>query len=289
MSQPQHPIYIISKGRAEYGPRTAHVLDRLGVPFRIVVETQEVDEYEKAGHTGRIIVLDQRYQDEYETCDDLGDTLPVGAGAARNFVKAHSREQGDSWHWVMDDNIRQFYRFHANRQIRVNDGSLLRFAEDFTKQYSNIAISGPEYYMFVPRKRKLAPVALNRRIFSCFLVRNEMPFTFRGRYNEDVIHSLDILRGGWMTMMWYFLLAQKLTTQTQRGGNTDQLYADGTRMKSNMARQVHPEYSRLTYRFGREHHKVNYAAAAKVNRLVRDPDVPQAVAPTLELVERRAA
>jgi hypothetical protein len=44
-SQPRYPIFIISKGRAQYGPLTAKVLRELGVPFYLMVEPQEYDKY----------------------------------------------------------------------------------------------------------------------------------------------------------------------------------------------------------------------------------------------------
>ena len=43
---PKYPIYIISKGRAE-SRLTSKALERLKVPYRIVIEPQEYDEYAK--------------------------------------------------------------------------------------------------------------------------------------------------------------------------------------------------------------------------------------------------
>ena len=44
MMKPKYPIYIISKGRFENGLRlTQELLERLGVPYRMVVEDSEFD------------------------------------------------------------------------------------------------------------------------------------------------------------------------------------------------------------------------------------------------------
>lgn len=42
--RPQFPIFIPSRGRAKTG-KTAHVLRANGLPFTLVVEPQEVEEY----------------------------------------------------------------------------------------------------------------------------------------------------------------------------------------------------------------------------------------------------
>ena len=43
---PKHPVYIISKGRFERR-QTSKTLESMRVPYRIVVEPSEYDEYAK--------------------------------------------------------------------------------------------------------------------------------------------------------------------------------------------------------------------------------------------------
>ena len=186
----------------------------------------------------------------------------------------------------MDDNIRSFVYGHTNEQIRVHDGALLRFAEDFTAQYQNVLLAGPQYDMFVPRKDKIHQFQVNGRIFSCSLIRNDSPFRWRGRYNEDVIMTLDVLTGGYMTILFYFLLQEKMWTQQMKGGNTDEFYdAEGTKAKSELLKRVYPQFAQLKWKFQRHHHDVDYKAAATSRRLVRRPDAVPVVAPVL--VKRR--
>ena len=46
MIKPKYPIYIISKGRFENGLRlTQEMLEKYGVPYRMVVEDSEFDAY----------------------------------------------------------------------------------------------------------------------------------------------------------------------------------------------------------------------------------------------------
>ena len=86
---PKYPLYIVSKGRAD-SRLTSKALEKMNVPYSIVIEEQEYDDYAKVIDEKKILVLDKKYQDEYDTCDDLGNTKSKGPGAARNFVWEHS-------------------------------------------------------------------------------------------------------------------------------------------------------------------------------------------------------
>jgi hypothetical protein len=126
-------------------------------------------------------------------------------------------------------------------------------------RFENVAMAGPNYYTFVPDKQKRLPLTLNTRIYSCNLIRNDVPFRWRGRYNEDTCLSLDMLKAGWCTVQFNALLQHKLRTQTVKGGNMADFYAkEGTYPKSEMLVRMHPDVTRLTHRFGRVHHYVDY-------------------------------
>jgi len=269
---PQFPVYIPSKGRAD-SRLTMRALERMRVPYKVVVEEQEADAYRAVIDPGSVLVLDPAYQREYETCDDLGETKSKGPGPARNFIWDHAISVGAAWHWVMDDNIVRFHRFNHNLKVPVLDGTLFRCMEDFVLRYRNVAMAGPQYFMFVVRKARLPAFVTNTRIYSCNLIRNDVPFRWRGRYNEDTDLSLRMLKAKWCTVQFNAFLQEKLTTQTLAGGNTDAFYArEGTAAKSRMIRDLHPDVARTVMRFGRPHHFVDYSRF-KANRLVRRPDV----------------
>jgi hypothetical protein len=255
---PSFPIYIVSKGRADTR-LTSKALEAMGVPYYIVVEEQERDLYAAVINPGKVLVLDKRYQRDYDTFDELGDGKSKGPGAARNFAWDHSIENGFPWHWVMDDNITYFYRMNRNQKIRCGDGTLFRCMEDFCLRYSNLSMAGPNYAMFAPRKIKMPPFVANTRIYSCNLIRNDVPYRWRGRYNEDTDLSLRMLKDGWATVQFNAFLQNKLATQKVKGGNTEEFYAkEGTLPKSQMLVAMHPDVSRLVWKFGRWHHHVDY-------------------------------
>lgn len=270
---PRYPVYIISKGRADRC-LTSKELQFLRVPHYVIVEAQEQEQY--ATHLGdlaTILVLDKAFQRDYDTCDELGDTKGKGPGPARNMAWEHSISAGSERHWVMDDNIRHFERLNHNKRIPVSDGTILAAMEDHTERYENVVMSGPEYTMFVPRRDKVPPFIPNTRIYSCNLILNSLPYRWRGRYNEDTDLSLRILKDGWCTILYYAFLQIKVPTQTMSGGNTDEFYArEGTKPKSEMLCELHPDVSKLVWKFGRFHHQVDYRPFRK-NKLIRRPDL----------------
>lgn len=271
MTKPRFPLYIPSKGRAD-SRLTVKALERMGVPYRIIVEEQEYDTYARVINPANILILDPAFQRDYDACMTLTPEQSRGSGPARNFAWEHARSTGAAWHWIMDDNISAFYRANHNREFPCVDGSPFATMEAFVLRYTNVAMAGPNYQMFFTRRDPPPPFTLNTRIYSCNLIRNDLPFRWRGRYNEDTILSLDLLKAGWCTVLFNAFLQKKVATQRLKGGNTDAFYAaEGTLPKSRMLVEQHPDVARVTWRFNRWHHHVDYRPF-RVNRLIRDPD-----------------
>ncbi len=243
---PQYPVYIISKGRWETR-LTAKSLEKLGMPYSIVVEPQEREEYANVIDADKILVL---------PFSNLGQ----GSIPARNWVWEHAIGTGAARHWILDDNIDGFYRLNYNLKTPVADGTIFRVAEEFVERYENVAEAGFNYFMFASRKTKIPPLYLNTRIYSCILLRNDLPFRWRGRYNEDTDLSLRILKAGHCTVLFNAFLAMKQTTMTMKGGNSDELYKEDGRLK--MAESLveqHPDVARVSVKWDRYQHHVDYS------------------------------
>lgn len=265
---PDNPIYIISKGRWE-SRLTSKALEAMNVPYNIVVEQSELDKYAAVINPSKILVLPQSYLDEYYTFDELGDSKSKGPGAARNFCWQHSIDSGHKYHWVMDDNIAAFGRINRNLYVHVSSGTIFKCAEDFVSRYENVAIAGFNYDFFAKTKEQLPPYVLNTRIYSCLLIRNDIPYRWRGRYNEDTDLCLRALKDGWCTIQFNAFIQEKATTQTLQGGNTDAFYAqEGTLNKSKMLEEMHPDVAKVVWKFNRWHHSVDYKPF-KANKLKR--------------------
>lgn len=265
---PRFPVYIVSKGRWE-SRMTARAFDELRVPYYIVVEEQERAAYCKV-IKGEVLTLDPAFQIAYDTCDARGVGKGRGSGPARNFAWEHSIRQGAEWHWVVDDNIQRFYRWHRNAKVPVADGTMFYAMEDFCLRYRNIAMAGPNYESFAPRRGIRPPLTFNTRIYSCNLIRNDVPFRWRGRYNEDTDLSLRMLKARWCTVLFNAFLQNKIRTLHMKGGNTDTIYVGGTLPKSQMLVALHPDVTKLVTRYGRWHHQVDYRPFRHNRPVLRD-------------------
>lgn len=269
---PKYPIYIVSKGRWETR-LTSKALERINVPYYIVVEEHEWDEYARVIGPEKVLVLPLEFLRDYDTCDDVGEARGKGPGAARNFCWEHSLSMGFPRHWVMDDNIASFNRLNRNLMVKVTSGAIFRAAEDFVDRYHNVAIAGFNYDFFAKAKEPLPAFVMNTRIYSCLLIDNSLSMRWRGRYNEDTDLSLRVLKAGQCTVQFNAFLQEKATTQTMKGGNTDEFYAkEGTLPKSEMIAKLHPDVAEVVWRFNRWHHHVDYTPF-KRNALIRREDV----------------
>lgn len=128
----------------------------MGVPYRIVVEPQEYDDYARVIDPAKILTL---------PFSNLGQ----GSIPARNWVWEHAITSNATRHWILDDNINGFYRLNRNSKIQVTTGATFAAAEDFVDRYENVALAGFHYFMFASRKTKLPPFTLNTRIYSCII------------------------------------------------------------------------------------------------------------------------
>ena len=246
---PRYPIYIPSKGRACASlSSTTRLLSAAGVPFKLVVEAAEFELYCEAHGAQAVLRL---------PFSDLGQ----GSIPARNWIWEHARAAGAVRHWVVDDNMERFLRVYRNRKYSVRDcGALFAAVEDLTDRCGNVALAGMHDDKFVAIPRQ--PLTFNTRVYSCILIRTELPrldgVQWRGAVNEDTDLSLRCLKAGYSTLLFNALLMKKRKTMTVRGGNTDTVYRDGRQEFADSLARQHPDVVRSGTRYGRPHHIVNY-------------------------------
>lgn len=261
MLQNKYPIYIISKSRWE-SRLTAKSLEEIGQPYHIVVEPQEYNQYAAVINPKKIKVL---------PFSNLGQ----GSIPARNWVWEDSISRGFAKHWILDDNIQSFYKMGEKRKkIKLLSNTGFCAIEDLTDRYINVALSGMQYSMFAVTGMvlRLPPLILNTRIYSCILIRNDIPYKWRGRYNEDTDLSLRALKDKWCTILCQAFLCGKQQTMTMGGGNTESLYQldgqiDGRLEMAKSLQRQHPDVTKITQKWGRWQHSVNYKPFAK-NKLI---------------------
>ena len=252
---PKYPIYVISKGRWD-SRLTSKALERMKVPYHIVVEPQEYKYYSDVIDKQKILTLPFK-------------NLGQGSIPARNWVWEHSIQNGHLKHWILDDNIYDFYRLNRNARHIVQTGTIFVCAEDFTDRYENVLISGFNYRFFMVPTDKHPPYYLNTRVYSAILIQNTIKHRWRGRYNEDTDLCIRVLKDGYCTILFNAFLQEKAGTMTLKGGNTDELYQDDGRLKmAKSLQEQHPDICTITWKFGRWQHQVNYDVFKK-NKLRR--------------------
>jgi hypothetical protein len=261
---PYYQIYIVSKGRWKNRP-TSKALEKLGVPYRIVVEPQEYEQYASVISPDKILVT---------PFSNLGQ----GSIPARNFIWEHSLDKGYARHWILDDNIQGFGRYNRNQRIKVTSGTIFKAAEDFVDRYENVALAGFQYRFFLTDCRERPAYIPNTRIYSCILIKNDIPYRWRGKYNEDTDLSLRVLKGGWCTILFNAFYQDKAGTMSMGGGNTDELYqGDGRKVMAESLVEQHPDVVKLSWKFGRWQHHVDYKPFAG-NKLIRkDTEIPAGI------------
>lgn len=241
---PRHPVYVISKGRSDCC-LTAKFLMTDGVPFRLVVEPPEADAYREAGYADHVVEL---------PFHDLGQ----GSIPARNWVWEDAIARGAERHWILDDNIRYVKQWRAGARRMARSGRAFRAAEQVTDGYVNVGVSGLNYDTFaIPG---CPPFYVNTHVYSCILLQNDLPYRWRGRYNEDTDLCLQILAGGRCSILLNAYVVCKVATMTMKGGNATELYRGDGRLK--MARALErqwPGVAKVVRRFKRPQHYVDWS------------------------------
>lgn len=247
-SSPTYPIYIISKGRWEK-TLTADNFDQAGIKYLIAVEPQEYDLYVQKLGKARVLKLPFA-------------NLGLGSYPARNYCWEHAKAAGHKYHWLFDDNIKNWRKWVNGKRVVCED---LRAAINYVESYANktnVDIAGFEEWNFSPRPPK-KPFKNNCHVYSALLIKNTLPYRWRLKYNEDVDLCLQVLHNGGSTASCLYYLSDKVSTaDKQKGGNQTELYQGNAPkknlLKAKMLEAVWPQYTKTVIRFNRHHHLVDW-------------------------------
>lgn len=228
------PVYIPSKGRPGVA-RTPKVLDRDGVPFRIVVEPSEFSSYADAYGASRVLELPKDGQ---------------GLIYSRNFCKRHAIAEGHAWHWQIDDDVTTFRKRTAvvggkPKYGNALAGEVLAALEDLGTSYTNVAAVCPQSLATIFGKIE---DAYNQLMYTCVLFRSDVGAWWRVS-PEDTDYTLQLLTLGWVTILSRKYAHNAVPTGTQAGGMESSRAGQGARLVAlKNLRKLWPSHIRIVER-----------------------------------------
>ena len=247
-SKSKYPIYIISKGRYN-NPLTANYFKSCNIDFLIAVEPQEYELY--CNSIGKEYVLKLPFAN-----------LGLGSYPARNYCWEHSIQNNHKKHFLFDDNIRGFAKWINGKKKQYQTGiDAIKYIENYS-DINNIDICGYEYRYFVakPPKKQFKD---NCHVYSAMLIKNNLPYRWRLKYNEDIDLCLQVLHNGGTTASCVYYMTNKTSTSAKmKGGNQTELYQGNAPkknlLKAKMLESVWPQYVKTVIRFNRHHHLIDW-------------------------------
>lgn len=249
---PKYSINILSLGR--YDTRlTSSSLEDMDIDYNIFVEPFEYDLYCNVIDKNKIIKLPDNYHNYHQ-----------GGIPARNFIKWYSiNVLKEEKHWILDDNIDGFYRYHLNKHLKIKSGIIFTSVENYCLRYNNIGLAGFNYKSMVPEiSYNRPPIRMNGKVFSCILIDNKLNYPWQGIYNEDIDLALRLLKDGFVNLEFQHILINKATSGTMKGGNTSSIYKnDGYKKKVDALIEQHPDV-KIVYKELKSkqyHHNVDYS------------------------------
>lgn len=252
-SKLKYPVFIISKGRYEK-TLTADIFEKANIDYQIAVEPQEYELYVKKLGANRVLKLPF-------------SNLSLGSYPARNYCWEKAKNEGYKYHFLFDDNIQGWMKWINGKRKYIDDVlSAMKYVELYADK-TNIDILGfeePNFSIRPPKK----PFKHNCHVYSAMLIKNELPYRWRLKYNEDVDLCLQVLHNGGTTASCIYYLADKVSTSMkQKGGNQDELYKGNDPkkklLKAKMLEAVWPQYAKTVIRFNRIHHYVDWKVFQK--------------------------
>jgi hypothetical protein len=175
----RYPIYVLSKGRAGT-MTTGNLLS--GLPYYLVVEKEEAADYAKHYPDATLLILPESNK---------------GAPYVRNFMKQHSKDNGDAYHWQLDDDIKTFSLRYNKKNNPHSAAEVFNVAESVVDLYANVEAASlmNDAYAFSAS----APVLANQFVNRAMLLKTN-DFQFQSNIIDDLDYALQILDSGACTL-----------------------------------------------------------------------------------------
>ena len=258
--QNSYPIYIPSFKRADTMFTVKSLLSLDIDNFYIVIRPidEEIETYTTAMKRldlsiDKLLIVPQTYIDDQEEKGNF-NSIPQ-----RNYGYQHSIDNNYTHHWCLDDNIKGFFRREKGTKLPfIKTAYPFYFVEQYLQRYSNVYLSSLQYSHLVPADGSRSIIIKNSKVYSCILIKNDNDIMWRGKYNEDIVLTLDTLSKGRGTMTFQNFLCGKMSTGSMKGGNSNIYDGDGQSKKVDELMGVYPQYTKKIEKYGHPHHQVDY-------------------------------
>lgn len=219
-----YPVYIPSKGRYDNNP-TARLCIKEGIPYFLVVEPQDAEHYIAEFGEDNCLVMPEN---------------DMGLSYARRFCKQHSIDNGDTWHWQIDDDMKGVMTRIDGKNVKTPAVEVMTEIEKFTDQYTNIGQVGLCHSLFAWSAK--TEYGLNKQCPSFVLFRNDLDVWWRDFVPEDTDYSLQVLTLAsppglfdqepkqWCTVLFYKYMFDSAVQGQMKGGCTEERYQGDGRL-----------------------------------------------------------
>lgn len=235
----------------------------------------------------------------FRYADDLGwdPNTTTGPGPARNALIDFARERGESHCWMMDDDITNFgvdaFRFqksvYKRGEVRLDIVKIFELYERLLNKYENLGAAEMEKQGMAMNHSKNSHFAIGTKTYTCIRINTAIDIPWRGRWNDDVIYSLDYLWRGYVNLSSKIISYQTPSTQSQAGGMTEAFmdtiddlddvlllkgapsreeiingrYQGGTLPKASLTKELFPAVADVVWKYSRPHHSIAYGKIEK--------------------------
>jgi len=269
--KPKYPIYIVSHKRANPTiGTTATLLKEMKIDFKIVIRQECLEEYLNHYNMDTLLVMPKDFDNN---APNLYDGQPLiehlkGNGASipqRNYAWFHAIQSGATHHWILDDNIRGFFRRQDGLYLRIKSPIMFVSLENYLDMTDNCFLLGIAMKNFCPSiGNDRNPIVWNGTcIYSCILINHceltKRNIKWRGWYNEDVDLALQVLKQNLPTIqLCTFTYIKPTSGQTQGGNQNIYMYEDGWLKKYSAIKHLYPREVSEKEVAGHISHNVKY-------------------------------
>lgn len=216
MKKNKYFIFIPSKGRAD-NCITAKMLEKDDLYFKIVIEPNEYDNYNKYYSSKKLLRLDKNN---------------MGLAYSRQFIKEYSIKNNNKYHWQLDDDL-IFYKRENNKNIKSSAIYNINYIEEYVNKYKNIGIAAMRNMVFAFSIKK--EISINNQCSSSFLVNNKCKAKYRPDVIEDTDYSMQVLTENYCTLLFNRILFNNPANAKNSGGCTDgNYYSRVTELQNNL-------------------------------------------------------